>query len=207
MRIVFHINTQDVLAFNRFVLFRRPRQAFGLLYFLLLPALIAYGVLADWLKRDRAVALSGAAGVLALTVVFGLFWYRRSLLRRATATKGILGEHVVVISEEGIRETTAGYDLLRPWSRVKEVVENQQYIIVFLDRIHGSQIPKRAFRGETEVRGFVEAARSHLRSAKQGVLPRADEITWDTDLRADRVSVGTRAPDSGPEPGPKTGKP
>lgn len=198
MRVVYTINGQDVLSFNRFVLLRRPRQVLGLLYFLVLPALVTFGVLANWLKIGSTSALAGAAGVFILTVVLGWVWYARNLLKRAAAVKGVLGEHVVVINEEGIRETTAGYDLLRPWHRVAQIVENPQYIYVFLDNIRGSQIPKRAFREESEARAFINAARSFWKGVRDGALPRADDIAWDADLRADR------APAPAPTPAPTT---
>ena len=185
MRVVFNINGQDVLSFNRFVIMRRPRQVLGFLYMLLLPALVTFGVAGNYLKQSTGQALTYSLVVLVVSLLLGWVWYTRNLLKRAATVKGVLGEHIVVISEDGLRETTAGYDLLRPWHRIVQILEDRNYIYVFLDSIHASQIPKRAFRDQSQAREFVEKSGAFLKGIREGTIPRAEEVTWDADLRQD----------------------
>jgi len=71
---------------------------------------------------------------------------------------GLLGKHIIEISEEGIRESTSVNTGLQTWNGVLSVEQDKEYIYVFLDSMIAHIIPKRSFESIVEANQFYNKA-------------------------------------------------
>ena len=74
--------------------------------------------------------------------------------KTAANTPGILGEHIITITEEGLREKTAINDSFHDWLGVIDILENQNYIFIFTEEIRAYIIPKKAFADPETAKNF-----------------------------------------------------
>jgi hypothetical protein len=114
---------------------------------------------------------AGTGEVIGLTLIGGsagvaeLWWSsRRNSIRLLDGKPGLLGEHTIRISEEGVRERTAVSDGLITWAGIRRVVEGTTHIYLFIEAHMAFVIPKRAFRDEDEAKRFLEEASSLWRT-------------------------------------------
>lgn len=79
---------------------------------------------------------------------------------------GLLGDHVIEITPEGLRESTSFNDGFDAWKGVKVVYENKNYIFIELGSGSVHIIPKRAFSSRDEAKQFYETAEKYWEEQK-----------------------------------------
>ncbi len=112
--------------------------------------------------------------VIALPIVFLFQWcLDRFLVRRAILQmlkdhkpeKGQLGKHRIVLSEDGVVESTAVGESRTSWAGVERIEQSPDYIFIYTSPVAAHVIPKRAFRDVQEAEGFYQLLRARKEAA------------------------------------------
>lgn len=75
--------------------------------------------------------------------------------------KGFIGKHVMTLAPDELTETTEVNETKQKWSGVEKIVENDDYIFIYISALNAHIIPKRAFENESDVASFVETAKQY----------------------------------------------
>ena len=89
----------------------------------------------------------------------------RSLVRDERPGRGQLGRHRVVLSEDGLTESTAVNESRTAWAGVDRVEQSQDYIFIYITPATAHVIPKSAFSDPQEAEAFFRLARSRKEAA------------------------------------------
>ena len=108
-----------------------------------------------------------AAFVLFIPAIFGVFLFRKRLLRlfmrRAdTPTKS----QRLALRPEGLTITTETTASLTAWEGVDRIVVTDTHAFFYFNKVAALILPRRAFADENEFENFVERARSYHESAR-----------------------------------------
>jgi hypothetical protein len=105
--------------------------------------------------------------VTFVVVVVGSFFLERRMTRRhilqllkeEKPDRGQLGRHKVVLSEDGVVESTVVGQSRTSWAGVDRIEQNPEYIFIYTSLIGAHVIPKRAFRDQHEAESFYQLSR------------------------------------------------
>jgi hypothetical protein len=177
MEVSYEITPDDLFAFQWRAVFesplgRRTRRTVYLgwtLAVLLFAAVPAIG-------RDGFVVsrISVTFIAIALPIVFlGQWFLERRLMRGAILRllekekpgKGQLGRHRIVVSEDGLVESTAVGESRTSWAGVDRIEQNSDYIFVYTSPAAAHIIPKRAFEDERDAERFYTFGLARKESA------------------------------------------
>jgi hypothetical protein len=177
MEIEYELTRDDLYAFQWRAAFSTPRarRLRRAVYLLWLLAVVLIAVLpaigADGFVLSR---VSFGFMLLAYPTVLLLQWFlERRLMRRAILTliqeerpdRGQLGRHRMVLSEDGIAESTAVGESRASWVGVDRIEQNPEYIFIYTSAAAAHVIPKRAFRDAQEAEDFCQFARARKAAA------------------------------------------
>jgi hypothetical protein len=70
--------------------------------------------------------------------------------------ESILGEHYMVLNDEGIVDKTSKGETKVTWSGINELKENDQYIYLYNSALSGYILPKREFENVEEIRQYLK---------------------------------------------------
>ena len=79
---------------------------------------------------------------------------------------GILGEHTIEISPEGLFEMTSVNESKHYWCGIRNVYSTDSYIFVFINKSVAHIIPKRAFKSNEESQNFLSLLNNYSGQAK-----------------------------------------
>jgi YcxB-like protein len=112
--------------------------------------------------------------LVAVPIVFAFQWcLERWLIGRAIRQlftderpdRGVLGRHRVVLSDDGVLESTAVNQSSHAWAGVDRVEESADHIFIYTSVAAAHVIPKRAFRDPEEAEAFLRLAHSRKEAA------------------------------------------
>jgi hypothetical protein len=112
--------------------------------------------------------------IIAFPLVALAQWFlTRRLMRRALLQllkeekpgRGQLGRHKVVLSEDGVVESTAVGESRTSWAGVHRIEQNPQYIFIYTSAVAAHVIPKRAFRDLQETEDFYRLSKTSHEAA------------------------------------------
>jgi hypothetical protein len=69
--------------------------------------------------------------------------------------ESILGQHQMVLNEEGIVDKTTKGETKVSWSGINELKENDQYFYLYNSALSGYILPKREFENVEEIRNYL----------------------------------------------------
>jgi hypothetical protein len=126
----------------------------------IVPAMTTEGFQMTW------IAWIPVTVVFPIVAVLHWIWFRwvlrrviAKLIRREQPEKGQLGRHRVVLSDEGVIESTAVGESRTTWAGIDRVEESDDYIFIYTSPSAAHVIPKRAFSGPEAATFFQEARR------------------------------------------------
>jgi hypothetical protein len=99
-----------------------------------------------------------------LSVLWVLFYPKYLFGRAIRHTKklikegrneSILGEHHMVLNDEGIVDKTSKGETKVTWTGINELKENDQYIYLYNSALSGYILPKREFENVEEIRQYL----------------------------------------------------
>jgi hypothetical protein len=172
MEIEYELTPDDLYAFQWRAVFAsaRGRRARRKVYLLWLLAVLLFSAVpaigADGFVISR---MNFAFIVVALPIVVLFQWcWDRLLVRRAILQlvkeekpgKGQLGKHRMVVSEDGLFESTAVAESRTSWAGVDRIEQNPGYIFIYTSAAAAHVIPKPAFRDIQEAEDFYQRART-----------------------------------------------
>jgi len=177
MEVEYELTSKDLYAFQWRAVFatargwraRRTVYVLWVLTVLLISALPAIGADGFVFSRMNFTFL-----VVALPLVLLFQWgLDRLLVRRAILQmlkdhkpeKGQLGKHRIVLSENGLVESTAVGESRTSWAGVERVEQSPDYIYVYTSPVAAHVIPKRAFKDAEEAEAFRQLALTHKTAA------------------------------------------
>ena len=179
LAIEYELNEEDLVAATRHKLYRpqalRSLRTTNIGVLVVCGVLLAYGIHAH--RRPLAV---GAAAGLAVTIAqmavrrAGYNWYAETIGKRLAKRfnqAGVLGQHVVTLSADGVRETSAVSESLTKWEGVHSVEANDTYVLIFLTELLVHVIPKRAFATQADADQFLSEALKHWNAARRIAAP------------------------------------
>jgi hypothetical protein len=170
LEIEYELTPQDLYAFQWRAVFASPRgrrarrkvYLLWLLVVLLLAAVPAIGADGFAISRVNFIFIVVA---FPIVVVFQWFLERRlvrgailQLLKEEKPSKGLLGKHRMVMSEDGLFESTEVGESRVSWAGVDRIEQNPEYIFIYTSAVGAHVIPKRAFRDMLEAEDFYRRA-------------------------------------------------
>lgn len=149
MELAYKLETEDVWLLYRYSVLHIPGiRNRALTSILLYPAL----VLAAGVRQGYSPVV-----ILALTALFGglsaFFWYRSyraRVMAQAVTKPGLVGDHMVRFTDEGLWDRTSDQEALTPWPSIARVVEYQGFLFLFDAQNRALIIPREAFAGGTQ---------------------------------------------------------
>ena len=122
--------------------------------------LFVYGILAYVFSRDVGIEV-GCVLALPITAVAlwgGVCFARAIVTRIPKEGRGVLGEHVVSVSDAAIAESTSVNESKFAWSAVSSVRREGGYILIMIDGLMMLPIPERSFINVNACQEFYERA-------------------------------------------------
>jgi YcxB-like protein len=177
MEIEYELTLDDLYAFQWRAVFVSPRgrRARRTVYLLWVLAVLLFAIVpaigADGFVISR---ISFTFIVIAIPIVFLFQWCQeRWLVRRAIRQlledekpgRGQLGKHRIIVSENGVSESTVVGESRTSWAGVDRVEQNQDYIFIYTAPAAAHLIPKRAFRNLQEAEAFYQFGRTRKEAA------------------------------------------
>lgn len=164
MEIKFTITEEDYIRFNLFHI-KNSKTAMNALKIQRLLIPILYLVVGFVL----AEVSDGSHGLwLSIFLVLGLVWFffypkyfyysvqrRVQKMLKEGKNEGILGEHDMVLSEEGIHDTTSSGETSAKWSNIQNFTEDEHNLYLFNTSLSAYIIPKREIKNIEEFQQFV----------------------------------------------------
>jgi len=89
----------------------------------------------------------------------------RQLLKQEKPGRGQLGRHRLILTNEGLVESTAVGDSRTSWAGVDRVEQNPEYIFIYTAPAAAHLIPKRAFRDMQEAERFYQLSKTSKEAA------------------------------------------
>jgi len=76
---------------------------------------------------------------------------------RSAANRGLVGEHLLEVTEAGLIERTDVNESLHRWTGFHKLISTRKYFYIFVTDAIVHVVPKRAFDSENEARVFQTA--------------------------------------------------
>lgn len=100
-------------------------------------------------------------------VVFYEKYFNKSIIRRLKKmmnegeNDGLIGEHHLVITEEGIVDTTSTGETRVNWSGIKYLKEDNEYFYIYNSSVSAYILPKRDLENVDQIRDYLTSRISH----------------------------------------------
>ncbi len=155
MTLTYDFTLDDLVAFNRHHLRHSPshKRTRFFVRVLFIP-MAAIPVVLRLLQGQDVLGLTLTMGVIAVIWFFAYppIFDRRveSQIRRALnegSNRGLVGEHTLTITPEGLRSTSPGGDSFYKWASVEKVEQTESYIFVYVASVQAIVIPKQTLQG------------------------------------------------------------
>jgi len=171
MEIIVDITRDDYWHFNKLFMRRHMVTKPQLLFFAILIGIVLFlAAVLSLLRGDFGWILEVAEswtgsvlhilfmilGLCILLLVFVLLLTKRFVKKVPSDKSGTLGEHQIRIAEDGIHEKTAVSEGMHKWSAVTDILQDNDYLFLFVDRMQAHIIPKRSFTRPNDAEEFFK---------------------------------------------------
>jgi hypothetical protein len=92
-----------------------------------------------------------------LVVANAVFWKKH---------QGLIGEHTITLTPEGLEESTSFNSGLHRWTGILRVVSTRLYLLIYINEYMVHTIPKRAFSSVTDAENFEQCIRQAMAESK-----------------------------------------
>lgn len=149
MTVKININKNDLWNMNKYFILKRPLLRFLFIIEILIIPLAIINIL----KTSISYMIIGAVFGIIIDILV-LLLMKALIMSLYANKKGVLGEHAIEISENGINESTSVNQGLHLWTGVYDVFESKHYIFIAIDKLQAHVIPKRSFNSDKEANEF-----------------------------------------------------
>lgn len=164
MEIKYTLTEEDYLAFNMFHVKNSTTATKSLKWQrFLMPVLFIFFAYIFSMIVDISLVVS-----LITFFIVGLLWivfypkYFYSVVKRQTKkmiqegeNESLLGQHHLVMTEEGLIETTSSGETSISWKGIKKFTEDDDHFYLYNSGLSAIILPKRAVNNEEEIRTFI----------------------------------------------------
>lgn len=163
------INTRRDLIAAQWYLLRRNRG----LRILLLPvaSFILYSSFTYSGVHDKSVAFKATYAIVYLILVLGVGAAGGMAVAALNVLffkgKGVLGEHTLTITEEGLEETTAYNRTINRWSAMPPVWATSGYHFIFITEHMAHLVPRKRPLLEGDLGAFIAAVEDRIAHASE----------------------------------------
>ena len=158
--ITYQLTRWDLFA-NWFTIFLRSRI---LQVFLIAIMILNAGLILGPGLRTRPVSHTVFEGVIYLIGLVGVLIVFQGMLGFANAfllkQRGLVGQHVLEITEQGLVERTEFNETLHKWSSICRILSIWGYLFIYVSDNNSHQVPKRGFSSQ-EISEFEKDLRAH----------------------------------------------
>lgn len=163
MRIEVELNRQDFLEFNkRFFLNKRFKRSYYIaaIFILIWIVIGNFNIPLDISNIFFEFVLFSA---IWLILIYGFQKMQIEKVKRMPSKDGsILGKKTFIIEDNGLREITPTNETLVKWDGIEKLIEMEDYIYVFIDKIAAYVIPTRYFDTENEKELFIKKMKENI---------------------------------------------
>jgi hypothetical protein len=159
IKVNIEITREDYWQLNKYGLLNRNRRVI-FLYLLGMP--IFMFVLFLIMKLPIIYSLVTSIILGSAVNVFSYVRMKRRVKRLPSEKSGVLGSHLIELTEEGASEKTSVNFNFYNWDGINSVEENSDYIFIFIDKLLCHIIPKRDFKSKDEAHQFYIAAKAYF---------------------------------------------
>jgi len=99
--------------------------------------------------------------ILYLGALFVIYVVLIGLTILLGRNRGILGEHVLEVTPDGLLERTDVNESLFRWPGFHKIRETRRYLYLYVTDVQVHLVPKRAFASPTEMRAFQDEIQRH----------------------------------------------
>lgn len=170
MQVRIDITRQDYWNINKYGVMHNPIM--GTLFVIMMmgaPILLLIKLLGH---SEDTTAIHIAATITTALVFGGLFDLVFYILLKIlvmfmpSGKPGVLGEHLIEISEKGVYESTSVNEGLHFWQGVHSIRQDNRYIFIFIATTMAHSIPKRSFSSPREADEFFNRAIAYWNNGK-----------------------------------------
>lgn len=164
MEIKYILTEEDYIQFNLFHI-KNSKTAMTALKFQRLLIPILYIIVGFVLAKVSDGPLSLWLSIFLLLGIAWFFFYPkyfyRSVMRRVQKmlkegkNEGLLGEHCLVLSKEGIHDTTMSGETSAKWPSIQTFAEDEQNLYLYNTSLSAYIIPKREIQNLDEFHKYV----------------------------------------------------
>ena len=177
LEVEYELTSDDLYAFQWRAVFasRMGRRATRTVYLLWVLAVLLFSIVPAIGPGGFVISrMNFTFIVVALPIVFFFQWcLERWLMRRAILRllkdekpgKGQLGKHRMVVSEDGLKESTAVGESRTSWAGVDRVEQDPHYIFIYTSPAAAHVVPKRAFKDLRAAEDFYRLSRAGKEAA------------------------------------------
>lgn len=166
MEIQYHLTEEDYVHFNMYHI-KQSETAMKMLNLqrYLTPAFFI--IISILLSQISEIPFLWSFSVF---LVVGVLWfiyypkyYERFLVRQVKKmfnegkNDGLLGEHFLILNEEGLIETTSNGETRAVWASIKSFKEDTDYFFLYNSSVSAYIIPKRGMEQLDDVRNTIKA--------------------------------------------------
>ncbi|MGG3471093.1 YcxB family protein [Neobacillus pocheonensis] len=164
MEIQYHLTEEDYLHFNLFHVknSKTAMRALNIQRFLL-P--VVFIIAAYLFSKFGDLSVMEAFIVYAIVAILWIMFYPRYFYRHITKmskrmmkegrNEGLLGDHVMKLTDEGIVDSTSNGETKVNWSGIFEMKEDDDNIYLYNSGVSAYILPKRELKDVAEVRRFL----------------------------------------------------
>jgi Mn2+/Fe2+ NRAMP family transporter len=163
LEMTYNLDREDLWQFTRYVYWNLPRYRRNI--YLTVAAVPVVVFMVGRLMEPNLVLNVAVALLVGILVPPLIYWNtKREVMTLPSGKPGLLGEHTITISPEGIRERTAVNDSTHSWDGIHAIVDDKQHVYLFIDTHMAHIIPKRAFDSENGAQAFLITARQYWKA-------------------------------------------
>lgn len=157
MKVTVDITREDFWHLNKYAMLHLNKyKGYVIAYMVIIPIIlfVAFQVL------DMELVYSAVSAVV-LGVLLDIYFFVRlksKIMKLPEKKSGLLGEHIIELSEDGIKESTDVNESFSKWDGVHSVKRDKSHFYIFLNSMAGHIIPRRSFVSEDEAEQFYKKA-------------------------------------------------
>lgn len=166
MEITYTITEQDYLQFNLFHM-KNSQTAMNALKVQRFLIPIVYMVVAYFFAKlmgDSYILSFVIFGIAAvLWIVYYPKYFYNSVIRRVRKmiqegkNEGILGEHLMILTEEGIVDKNSTGETRVNWSGIQDLKEDDQYLYLYNSSVSAYILPKREIENVEGLKAYIHS--------------------------------------------------
>jgi hypothetical protein len=173
MQISYNVQIDDMKAFQQYHFRTSPLRWYMQILYLVFIVIISVAVTA-LIARDSTISPIGTF-VSMFLFLFGLLSIFSRKVNKIALSRaygdddrhGVLGEHIITLTQEALSEHTTVNDSKSGWRGVHHIAETAEHIFIYTQPGMAHVIPRRCFPNPADAELFLKTARTYHEAAQK----------------------------------------